>query len=105
MENLLISEEYVDVAQNCHCGDSGIYESRFSVNERGKLFLALQKEHGACVSRVYVDKKNGETVAVGWVFRKKVKYTDVNEYFTQETWVTLHSAMPETKTTYHHLEF
>ena len=32
--------------------------------------------------------------AIGWVFVKRVKYTDCNEWFTQEAWVTVHTGAP-----------
>jgi len=40
---------------------------------------------------------------VGWVFQKRVKFSDCNETFLQETWVTLHKSKPTVKTTHHYL--
>jgi len=41
-----------------------------------------------------VDDKEGESHQTGWVFQKKVKYEDCNEYYIEEVWVTVHEKMP-----------
>lgn len=98
---LHIQESYVNATEGYRLADLGVYETYFEDDEVGKLFRSCQKEYGRCVSKVYVDSKIGDPMHVGWVFRKKVKYEDVDEYFTQEVWITLHDK-PDTVTTTHH---
>lgn len=86
-----ISEEYVNVDLGVSFGDSGVYDTRHET--KGNLFRALQKEFGKATT-MYVDTLSGPK-AIGWVFTKRVKYTDARSgdkkaYYTQETWVTIH---------------
>lgn len=37
----------------------------------GSLFRWLQGEFGRCTSRMYVDRTNGKTIPIGWVFEKR----------------------------------
>jgi len=57
----------------------------------GEIFRACQREHGRCIGKVFVDRflHSDPPKAIGWVFVKREKYEDVNEYFLHETWVTL----------------
>jgi hypothetical protein len=59
----------------------------------GELFRSLQKEHGAA-SKVYVDTEGNKSVQVGWVFRKKEKYSDCKEFYEQATWICVSSTEP-----------
>jgi len=103
---IFIQEEYVDVSDSEHqysTGTSEVYETTYTTNEVGDLYRALQKEHGRCVSKVYIDRKNGEPRAIGWVFRKRERrdhcYKSSDTYLL-ETWVTLYSGKPITTVTY-----
>ena len=78
---MFIKETWVDKTKGCLIGDSGFYEP-FTSN-LGELFRSLQKEYGRCTGYVYI----GDDKPIGWVFEKKVKYTDVNEFYINETWV------------------
>ena len=80
-------------------GNSDYYEP--FTDDLGKLFASLQKEYGRCVSKVYID----EGQQIGWVFEKKEKFEDVNEYFTKETWVEVHDEKPTITTTEHFHKF
>ena len=53
------------------------------------FFSASQKEHGRCVSKVYLEGSEG-TIAIGWVFQKREKYEDSKDTFIHETWVSLY---------------
>ena len=89
MSNLFIKETWVDRTQNFLCGDSGVYET--STDNKGELFRSLQREHGKCVGKMYIDK-NGEAYQCGWIFEKIRKYEDTHEKYIAETWVSLHDA-------------
>jgi len=52
--------------------------------DKGRLFKALQREYGRCISKVYCDLNNE---AVGWVFEKREKYSDDSQTYKLETWV------------------
>ena len=100
---MLVLEEYVQELNDGRRygnGDSGMFKP--FTKDRGKLFRAMQREHGRCVGHVYVDGDNGDALKVGWVFQKRVKFDDCNETYLQETWVTLHESKPTVKTTHHY---
>jgi len=103
---IFIREEYVDVSdeeKSYIVRESDVYETGYTVDEIGKLYRACQKEHGRCVSKVYVDDISGRTKAIGWVFRSRKEcdhcYKSTDTYL-QETWITLYSGMPKTVTIY-----
>ena len=54
----------------------------------GEIFKASQREHGRCVSKVYIDRQDA-IWAVGWVFVKREQYEDSKETFLHETWISL----------------
>ena len=90
MENIVMKESWVNATEGHRMGDSDWYES-YTDNE-GELFRSLQKEYGRCVSKVYIDQPNESLnpLPVGWVFQKKVEYSDVQgQYFVRETWIEL----------------
>jgi hypothetical protein len=85
-------------------GDGPVYESYHETD--GELFRACQREHGRCISRVYIDTASG-TKAIGWVFEARRPYQDCpRESSIIETWVSIHDSPPITTTTYayHELE-
>ena len=84
---MLIQETFVDRDQNAIYGETDPYES-FTDNV-GRLFRNFQKEYGRCISKLYVDRKDG-AAAIGWVFEKRAQYTDSSDTYLQETWVTLY---------------
>ena len=90
--NLWINEVWINATRQYKTGESEPYET-FTDNI-GELFNHLKKEYGKCVSNMYVDKKSGETVQTGWVFEKKMKYTDADEYYTAQTWITVYKSEP-----------
>lgn len=92
-ENIFIQETWVNQTKGWRIGDSEVYETYHDTI--GKLFTSLQKEYGRCVGNMYVDTMDGDAKKIGWVFEKKEQYTDCNEYFIRETWVTLHKRLPE----------
>lgn len=96
---MFIQEQHVNETLDCLVGESGLYEP-FTENI-GKLFKAYQREYGMCTGKVYVDDDGGNC-PVGWVFRKKQKYSDTNEEYTHAVWVTLHKKESTVVTTYHY---
>jgi hypothetical protein len=87
MENIYIQETWIDQKNKSIIGETDIYET-FTDN-KGDLFRSLQNEYGRCVSKIFIDDLDGKTKQVGWVFEKKQKYDDVNEFFILETWITI----------------
>jgi hypothetical protein len=86
MENISIKETWINRTKNYRVGETEYYES-FTDNV-GQLFRSLQKEFGRCSSKIYVDLPDAPK-PVGWVFVKRVKYDDTEEYYLQETWVQI----------------
>lgn len=87
---MLIQETFVDRTQNCIYGETEPYEP--FTEDTGRLFRSLQQEYGRCSSKMYVDLKDGGSKQVGWVFEKRARYTDCNETYLQETWVTVYQS-------------
>ena len=66
----------------------------------GNIFKEFQREHGRCVSKVYIDTADGAK-PIGWVFQKREEYEDsrprYDDYnrrikpktFIREVWITL----------------
>ena len=97
---MLIQETWVNKTENHICGESEPYEPY--TDNIGKLFLNLQREYGRCISKMHIDTPEG-VKNIGWVFEKKTKYTDCDQTYLQETWVTLHKKPPTITTTAHYL--
>ncbi len=94
----MVSETYVNADKGYVYIDNPPYESY--TNNMQRLFLNLQREFGRCVSKMYVDCKDGSTKEVGYVFQKRVEYDDPPRYnpygkrykpktYTQEVWVQI----------------
>ena len=97
---MFAQEEYVQVTdddKSYRVGDSGIYET--FTDDIKRLFQSYQREYGRCQSKVYVDTDNGPR-AIGWVFVKRAKYTDSDDTYLQETWVSLHDKSPKKSVEY-----
>ena len=90
-KELWIQVQCVNATKGCRYGDDEPYETRFT--SWGRLYRDCAREYGRCQSKVYIDKGD-KAKAIGWVFVKRVKYTDCNEWFTQEAWVTVHTGAP-----------
>lgn len=100
--SLYAREIFVDRSKGYACGDSGIYQTCF--DKTGDLFRYCRKQYGRPRSKIYIDRKDGSFNAIGWVFEKRVKYSDCLETFLQETWVEVHTAPPDKTITYHYAE-
>ena len=88
-KNIWINESYVgidDDGKRFGMGDTDPYETFTS--DRKRLFNKLQREHGPCKGSIYRDTEAG-AVRVGWLFEKRVKYSDCDKAYNQETWVEL----------------
>lgn len=103
MENLHALEIWVNATENYICGDSDIYET--FTNDIGVLFRAFQREHGKCISKQYIDLKDGETRQIGWVFQKKRYYEDTKEPYIAETWISVHTKQDTISRQSHYYNF
>ena len=90
----LIRETFVQVKDEDHfygIGENDWYEP-FTDN-RKKLFQSLQKEWGRCVSLMFRNIAMGDGTydvrMCGWVFQKKVQYTDCKDKYLREVWVEI----------------
>jgi len=89
---MLIEEYQENISAGYGLGSSGLYEP--FTEDVGALFHALQREHGRCTSRVYVDGPAGEGIPIGWHFEKRARYGDTGEPYLLGTWVMLHEEEP-----------
>lgn len=99
---LWVSESFINLDQNSRFGETEPYES--STDDPGELFRSCAKEYGRCTGKVYIDTKNGKTLAIGWVFLGRDKYQDCNKSYLREVWVTLHDGPPMHTMQYHYHE-
>ena len=97
---MYITEFYENATAGYGLGDSPLYDAE--TDDRGTVFRACQKEHGRCTGYVYADCGDGPK-RTGWVFEKKCKYEDANEYYIQRVWVSLYDSPPTV--THHPLYF
>lgn len=84
-------------------GESGPFEV-FTDNIQ-QLFKSLQKENGRCTGYLYHEPPLGEARIAGWVFEKRVKYTDSNDTYLQSAWVELMDGQKEESTPGHYIPF
>lgn len=63
---------------------------------RKEIFSLLSREYGRCISKVYIDRADGSTAAIGYCFQKRERYTDTGASFLCETWVSFCEVVPET---------
>ena len=87
---ILVSESYLNATLNHSIGDTGVYESDF--DSVGEAYRECRRAYGRCTGHVYIDVPDGKALPIGWVFVKRTKYEDVDDYYLQETWITLHEA-------------
>lgn len=97
MANLFIQESYVNASEGYRIGDSEVYETW--TDNPGDLFRSLRREYGKA-QNMYRDTDDG-VKRCGWVFTKRVQYTDSKDTYLQEVWVTLHEKEPKRTTTYY----
>lgn len=100
--NLFIEEKYINRTENCVNGKSDIYET--SSENTGELFKRLKSAHGRCSGNMYIDLKSGESKKIGWVFVKRIKYSDCKDTFLQEVWVSVHKEEPTKIIKYHYAD-
>ncbi len=58
-----------------------------AANTTADVYKAALKEFGRCVSKIYRDNEDKTARHIGWVFEKRVKFSDCNEYYIQEVWL------------------
>ena len=99
INTMLLKETWVNKSEGYNFGESDFYEP-FTTNLKD-LFNSLMREHGRCISSMFIDKKSGGTAKIGWVFEKLKVYEDTGEKYLQETWVEVHEKEP-TRTIQNH---
>lgn len=75
------TENYI-IFEDIQEWDNGLCETP------SEVYKSAQKEYGRCVSKMYIDTKDGKTKHIGWVFEKKYLYEDTQKPYIQETWIT-----------------
>lgn len=63
----------------------------------GSIYRDCVREYGRCTSKVYQDTPNGKAKAIGWVFLKRMEYSDFRstDTYLQETWITVLTKVSE----------
>ena len=99
---LFIQESFVNLTEHHRFGDSEVYETHFE--SPSEVYKHALKEYGRCTGKMYIDRANGETIAIGWVFASRQTYEDhPKKTYLREAWISLHDAPPtETRTYQYH---
>ena len=95
---LYVQENWINATKGYSCGQSEVYQTWCET--KGELFKAMQKEYGKCVSKMYI----GDNTHIGWVFEKLEHYTDTNEPYIMQTWVSVHNSPPKKTIEYDYME-
>jgi hypothetical protein len=90
MARLWITLDFVDLTRDMRYENVGLEPTDFEEEEVGRLYRAMRKEFGRCVSKVYMSTSAEEAIPIGWVFQKHTEYTDTNRKYLREVWVTVH---------------
>lgn len=90
--SIWIKESFINRTRGGIFGETEPFEAW--TDDLGKLYRSFVKEYGRCISKVYVDQKQGPPKAVGWVFLKRMKYEDSRsntpeDYYIREVWVSV----------------
>ena len=89
MQIRIVHREIIDDEHIYRIGESDWDESW--IDDTGTLFKALQKEHGRCRGKVFIDVAVAfyppKPKHVGLVFLKRKKYIDSQDTYLHETWV------------------
>jgi hypothetical protein len=88
-EYKLIKTIHLNKKENCIYSEYDLPVEDSTINNLTDLYKFGLKEYGKCTSKIYIDGKEGKVKHIGYVFLKKSKYEDCNEYFLMETWLTL----------------
>lgn len=83
-----------------HWLNSWFGESAFE--NKGDLYRSCLKEYGRCTGKLYIDDSNDKPKQIGWCFSKREKYSDSNESFLMETFISIHKDYPVTTVKYHY---
>lgn len=93
---LVVSEAYINATTETRFGESDWQEPY--TDDVGQLYRSMVDEYGRCTGHVYVSTTEGDNVAVGWVFVKRMKYEDYRSglrhvrgerTYLREVWVSL----------------
>lgn len=86
-----IKETAVNKTEGHIIGESSLPVEDSTISNLKELYEYGLQEHGRCTSKVYVDGPffKSKPRHIGYTFEKRVKYTDCNETYLQETWLTI----------------
>lgn len=118
MSNLYIETVSLNANNGYHMGSPVFEETKYT--NMGELYRALVKEYGRCSSKLYIGDVSGKSVQIGWVFQKRVYYSDLRlnksmrslnaserDFYTfiKETQVSVHTAKSTTTVINHFAKF
>ena len=94
-ENLWQAELLIEKDRGLVFSEIAPYETY--TDNLGELFRANQKEYGRCVSKQYMERRDGSSFQSGWIFEKRSEYTDCDKTYLQETWIMVWTKPPVRK--------
>ena len=100
--SIWIGTAFINLDRHARYSGEEPYDTGF--DSIGELYRSLVKSWGRCTGKVRIDRKDGETWAIGWVFVKRTTYERSQDTYLQETWVTLYHQPIERQLLYRRLE-
>ena len=94
-EYKLIKTTHINRDKNCTSGENSLPAEDSFIDNLSDLYKFGLKEYGRCTSKIYIDRDKDSTVHIGYVFIQRLKYDDSNEYFINETWLSLEHYIEE----------
>lgn len=95
MEGLLLHEARVNLDKGYNFYDErtpidgSIFENVEPDDLPGELFRYGRSEYGRCVGKVFVDTRSRGTIHTGYVFQKRENYSDCEDTYLAETWLSV----------------
>ena len=83
-----ITSTYVNKSEDYILGEESIDIEDSIINNLRELYHHGLQEYGRCTSKIFIDKSDGAK-HIGYTFEKRVKYTDSNNTYLQETWLAI----------------
>lgn len=82
-------EDHINKTENYSYGENETPLEDTTIKNLKDLYHYGLKEFGKCISKAYIDKKDGASQHIGYVFQKKRQYEDTKEFYLAESWLSI----------------
>lgn len=84
-----VKTTYVNRSDNHINGEDVINIGDSIIDDVKSLYKYGLSDFGRCIGKIYIDDDDNSAKHVGYIFVKRVKYTDCDETFLQEVWFSI----------------